>query len=413
MKSIWTKKSVNESVTRVLCGAMLIGAAGTAGIQSAVAADSITAALADGKGSVDLRLRYEGVDQDGMDKSASAVTLRTRLGYATGDYMGVSGFVQMDDVSAIGDENYNSTVNGNTQYPVVADPTGTEVNQAFLKYSAADTTVKWGRQEVVLDNARFVGNVGWRQNAQSYDGLTIANSSVKDLSVVYGYVTNVNRIFGEQSANSDIDTQTHLLNVSYSGLPYGKLTGYAYLLDLTDAPTASNQTTGLRFAGGTAVAEGTKLLYTAEFASQTKYKDGADSIDATYSLVELGVNTAGVTAKLGMEMLGGDGTYGFSTPLATLHAFNGWTDKFLATPANGLVDTYVTVGGKVAGTKLALAYHTFSADEGGADYGTELGLLAAKKFGDHYKVVAKYASYSADSFSVDTDKVWLMGQASF
>lgn len=413
MKTIWAKSSVSEGVSRALLGSVLVAAVGMSAPQATMAADSITEAMAAGKGKIDLRLRYEGVEQDGIDESASALTLRTRLAYISGDYKGVSGFVQMDDVTAIGDEDYNSTVNGNTDYPVVADPVGTEVNQAFLKYVYGDTTVKYGRQEVVLDNARFIGNVGWRQNAQSYDGLTIANTSVEDLAIVYGYVTNVNRIFGESSANSDIETSTHLLNVSYSGLPFGKLTGYGYMLELDDAPTASNKTLGLRFAGKTDVAEGTKLLYTAEFADQSAYKDGADSIDASYSLLELGVSAAGVTAKLGMETLGGDGTYAFSTPLATLHAFNGWTDKFLGTPANGLVDTYVSVGGKLAGTKLMVVYHDFAADEGGDDYGSELGLVAAKKFGKNYKLVGKYASYSADTHSVDTDKLWLMGQASF
>ena len=84
-------------------------------------------------------------------------------------------------------------------------------------------------------------------------------------------------------------------------------------------------------------------------------------------------------------MLGGDGETSFQTPLATKHAFNGWADKFLlATPANGLVDAYLTATGKVAGIKLLATYHMFSSDEGGDDYGSELDLLAVKKFGKNY-----------------------------
>ncbi len=383
---------------------------------SVASAASLTEAVSAGKAGVDLRYRYETVDQTGNTETASASTLRTRLNYATGDYDDFSAFIEFDDVTAFGDIKYNDATGlatAQTKYPVIADPEGTEVNQAKLIYKGMEeTTVTLGRQRVILDNARFVGNVGWRQNEQTYDGLTVANTSLADTSIVYGYVSNVNRIFGEASSKGDIDTKTHLLNVSYSGLKAGKVTGYGYLLDLIDSPAASSSTLGLRFAGGTDVSETVKALYTVEFATQSDYKQGAATIDADYSLIEVGAKASGITAKLGVETLSGDGTYAFSTPLATAHAFNGWADKFLATPAGGLVDTYVKVAGKVSGVKLVGVYHDYASDTGSTDYGTELDLLAAKKIGN-YTVLAKYASYSADSFATDTDKLWLMGQAKF
>jgi hypothetical protein len=269
-----------------------------------------------------------------------------------------------------------------------------------------------GRQSVIFDNARFVGNVGWRQNEQTYDAFTVANTSLKDTAIVYGYVTNVNTIFGEESAKGNVDTDTHLINISYSGLAAGNITAYGYFLDLTNAPAASNSTLGVRFAGATKMNDDVKALYTLEYAKQSDYKGGASTIDADYNLIELGAEFSGVTAMLGYEVLGAD-TSAFYTPLATLHAFNGWADKFLATPANGLVDTYLSVEGKVAGVKLQAVYHDFSADVGSASYGSEVDLLAAKKFGKNYTLLAKYASYSADTLATDTDKMWLMGQAQF
>jgi len=396
--------------------ALLLASALAGANISTASASSLTEAISGGKAGLELRYRFETVEQTGITKDAAASTLRTRLNYVTDDYNDFSAFIEFDDITAFGDIKYNDATGlatAQTNYPVVADPEGTEVNQAKLIYKGLeDTAVTLGRQRVIFDNARFVGNVGWRQNEQTYDGFTVANTSLADTSIVYGYVTNVNRIFGEASPKANIDTNTHLVNVAYSGLNAGKLTGYGYFLDLIDTPAASNSTLGLRFTGGTDVSEAVKALYTVEFATQSDYKDGASTINADYSLIEVGAAASGITVKLAVETLGGDGTYGFSTPLATTHAFNGWADKFLATPANGLVDTYVSVAGKVSGVKLVGVYHDYASDTGGADYGTELNLLAAKKIGN-YTMLAKYASYSADTFATDTDKLWLMGEAKF
>lgn len=394
--------------------AALMAVSAVAGGQAS-AAETLTGALTEGKAGLDFRLRYESVDQAGMAEEATAMTLRSRLDYTTGSYQDITGFVQFDDVTAITDD-YNDATglpSAKTNFPVVADPEGTEVNQAKLSYTGIEgTTITAGRQAVILDNARFVGNVGWRQNEQTYDGLTVVNTSLADTTIVYGYVTNVNRIFGEASSKGDINTETHLFNVGYTGLGLGKLSAYGYFLDLVDAPAASTSTLGMRFAGGAAVGEGVKALYALEYATQSDYKDGAATIDADYNLIEGGLSVNGVTAKIGMEVLGADGS-AFSTPLATAHAFNGWADKFLATPANGLEDTYIKVSTKLAGVKLVAAMHDYSADQGGASYGDELNLLAAKKFGKNYTLLAKYASYSADTHGTDTDKLWLMAQASF
>jgi len=406
-------KNINAlGIQRKLPLAMLISAVSVGSLPLANAA-TMAEAVAGGKAGLDLRYRYETVDIAGSANKAKASTLKTSLSYETGAYEDFGAFLQMDDVTAFGGKKYNSTVNGKTAYPVVADPQGTEVNQAYLAYMGlTDTTLKYGRQMVVLDNARFIGNVGWRQNMQTFDAFTAVNKSLADTAITYGYVTNVNRIFGERSSKGDIKTKTHLVNVSYSGLSAGKLTGYAYLLDLKSA--ASHQDLGVRFIGAAKVSEAAKLLYSAEFAKQSDYKDGAATIDADYNLLEVGVSMAGVTAKLGYEVLGGDGSYAFQTPLATGHAFNGWTDQFLSTPVNGLQDTYLSVAGKLAGVKLVAVYHDFSADSGGGNYGTETDLLAVKKLSDNYTVLAKYGSFAADNVAYkDTDKLWLMAEASF
>src|SRR5690606_12592617 len=103
-----------------------------------------------------------------------------------------------------------------------------------------------------------------------------------------------------------------------------------------------------RFSGKQAVND-LSVLYSAEYALQK-----ADNFDASYLALEGGVLVQGVTLALGYESLGSDdGAYGFQTPLATKHAFNGWADKFLiSTPVDGLTDTYVKVATAVAGVNL-------------------------------------------------------------
>lgn len=398
-------RSCSAVTVLALCG--LLGSV----VPAIAAADSFTDALTGGTPKLDLRLRYENVDQNNALDSADALTLRTRLGYETGKFNGFSAYVEMENVTAIGDDSYNSTQNGKSQYSVVVDPQGTEVNQSYLDYSGfQDTLLRGGRQRIILDNARFVGNVGWRQNEQTYTAASVSNTSLADTTLFYAYLDEIKGINGLAT-----DVHAHLLNARYEGLAFGKLTGYGYLIDYVDAPLLSQQTWGVRLDGSSELS-GFKLLYSAELAKQSDYADGNSNIDADYRLLELGATVSGVTGKVGYELLGADSAFSFETPLATRHAFNGWADIFLNTPdGQGLEDVYVSLGGMLSGVKLLAVYHDFSADRGGADFGSELDLLATKKFGKQYDAGIKYASFDADSASsyVDTDKFWLWGGMSF
>lgn len=372
------------------------------------AADAAAGAIAGGDMKLDLRFRIESVEEDNARRDATASTLRTRLGYLTDEVAGASVYLEMEDIAGAFDEDYDSGSNGRTSYSKVVDPDLTEVNQAYLRYEGLqETTLTMGRQRIILDNARFVGNVGWRQNEQTYDALAVENAALPETTLTYAYVTNVNTITG-----ANTDTETHILNADYDGLAIGRIVPYAYLLD-TGESTADSQTTGLRLTGGVGVSDLVRLLYTAEFARQGDYADAPATVDADYTFAELGLEIEGLTFRLGSETLGGDGVYAFQTPLATKHAFNGWADKFLATPVDGLSDTMFSVSTGLRGARLMAVYHDFSADNGAAEYGTEIDLLAVKKFGPHYTLGLKYAGYDADAHSVDTDKLWAWARAAF
>lgn len=386
------------------------------------AEDAFFDALTGGKVSFSARARYENVDQDGITKDADALTVRTTLGYKTGVFHGFSGFIEMEDVAELGSEHYNDTSNGNTQYPVVVDPKGTEVNQAYLAYNFGENEIKFGRQEITYRNApfhRFVGNVLWRQNHQSYDGVRFTSKALPDTKFEYSYINKINTIFGDEKNtalidNGVIDVSGHLASVQYSGLPIGMLSAYAHLVDYKDVGSISNKIIGARLSGAQPINEGFKVIYTAEYAQQSDYKDGTQQ-DHDYYLAELGGKYKGWLAKVSHEVQEGDGTSSFKTRLGTNHAYQGWADKFLATPAQGLEDTYFTVVGNVLGAKLVAVYHDFETDEGSLDAGEEFDILLQKTFAKHYTMAVKYADYQADDeFGLtDTKKFWLLGQVKF
>ncbi len=419
-------------------------------------------ALAFGKTSLFLRTRYEHVDQDtpvgvapAVVKGAEAITTRFALGYETKAWHGLSAMGQYEGVFHTAGKNFNSGVNGQTDYPLVIDPEGSELNQAWLKYAPSyvpRTAVRAGRQELSLDNQRWVGPVAWRQNWQSFDAVQFTSGYVQNLNFTYVWLDHVHRITGDASPVGDLNFQSsHLINANYKLPDVGSLTAYAYLLDFDEDPRGaaaaqaaitgfrrqSTETFGARVAGPYVIDNDWSLVYTAEYAKQADYGDHNDrDIDASYILGELGAEWRKLSLKVGYELLSGSGDPGdkLSTPLATLHAFNGWADLFLNTPDTGLTDTYVWFAGPIPLTvpwldsfRIGAMWHQFDADEGSATYGTELDLLleyAVKKLDPNLVIGVKYADYNADEGegavfagttqrNLDTEKIWLYGQYSF
>jgi hypothetical protein len=382
---------------------------------TAIAQDDITKALVNGKTSVNLNLRYENVDQENALKQASALTLRTRLTYATGTVNGFSSLIEFEDSrNVFGMDDYKNTLGKNNEYSVIADPETTEVDQMLVQYKQKSFTAKLGRQVITMDNHRFVGHVGWRQDRQTFDGLTFDYKASDNLTLKYGYITQRNRIFAD---GKDIESKDHLINAAYKAKA-GTLTGYSYLLEVDNDTDNALDTYGLRFSGASQL-DKQKITYSFEYAVQDA-DSASTSYSSNYLLAEVGTSVSGLGIKVGYELLGSDdGMYGFSTPLATLHKFNGWSDQFLATPKEGLTDLYASVGGKAAGGKWAVIYHTFNADEASAtvdDLGSEVNAVYTKSFSKNYTAGIKFSAYSAGDAAtgkVDTDKLWVWVNAKF
>jgi hypothetical protein len=399
------KTVVNKFTLSLISAAIL--AAPTAFAGETEHGNSITEALSESTVKVNLRARYEGVDQDGIDKKAAALTLKSRITIATGSYSNFSLGLEVDKVDALVDD-YNSTKNGNTEYPVVVDPQSTDVNQAFIKYANSGFSAVIGRQRVLHNNQRFVGGVGWRQNEQTYDGVR-AQYKADAFLADYSYIQNINDIKG-----GNVKGDFHLVNAKYKINKSHKLAGFAYLLDYDAVANYKNSssTVGALYNGKFG-----KFLVNASLATQSDNGDNPMSYSAMYINAEAGYNFGQVTVIGGYELLGSDdGKVAFNTPLATKHKFNGWADKFLGTPKEGLEDVYLTAKGKVSGVKWAATYHDFSSDEGSIDFGNEIDLVATYQINKNYGVLVKAANYSEGDSGIaptDTNKLWVQMTAKF
>ena len=122
-------------------------------------------------------------------ENAKAHTLRTNFGIESGEYKGLKALVEAQMVTHLGSEKFNSLNNGETGFSTVADPDTVELNRAWVEFSGLpETSIKLGRQFINLNNQRFVGTVGWRQNDQTFDSFTVSNTSIDKLKIQYSYV---------------------------------------------------------------------------------------------------------------------------------------------------------------------------------------------------------------------------------
>ncbi|MGE0773978.1 MAG: alginate export family protein [Sphingomonadaceae bacterium] len=364
--------------------------------------------------SLDARVRFETVDQDNAVADAEALTVRLRPGISLGSG-GFSLLVEGEGTFGIVNH-YNDTnaANGVEPYSVVADPESIELNRAQLQYKSKAVTLTAGRQRINIDDQRFVGSVGWRQNEQTFDA--VSGEGVLGPVLLSGtYAWSQRTIFGNDAGPRHAFSGDYIFLGAGAGVGPLKMKGFAYLLDFdAKEPIAltSTQTYGVRATTGFKIGEKISLDLAASYARQSDYKANPFSYSADYLAAEVGVGFSGFTLTGGYEKLGADNGRAFQTPMATMHKFNGWADLFLTTPNAGLEDIYGGVSVKLPevkalpGLTAALIYHDFGSDVGGADYGSEWDAqIGFKLFGTG--ILLKYADYDADTFGVDTRKIWV------
>jgi hypothetical protein len=374
-----------------LSAVAILSMAGT--FSSTLCADDSFTLFSNTKWNGEVRARYENVDDESNKlNEANANTVRVTLGLEAG-LLGLNGLSMKVDgttVQTIGGLHYNGlNSEGNNKNDTVADPEQTRFTQGYLQYKYGKTTGKVGRQIVNLDNERFIGSVDWRQMPQSLDAVTLTDTSINNLSLYGSYVYSYAQVFDRPTQ----DSKSVLLNASYKVNDMVKVTAYDYMLSLENGGKTTNfaaDTYGLAFTGDIAAA-GAKIAYRAEYAQQgdstfdTPNTNIEGKHDGDYYNLDALANISGILVGAGYEFLSGTDASAantndtFQTPLATLHKFNGWADKFLTTPKGGLCDASATLGytNPTLGKVMAV-YHDFETDKsmgGKSDLGSEWDML--------------------------------------
>lgn len=383
--------------------------------ESSAGARDLWSALRDGQFAVQLRLRPESVSDEAFELNAFASTLSTALGYKTLRWSGFQAFLEGQNVSVAGGDRYNNVGagdlgNGHTDRPVVADPAQTHFNRWWLEFTAGKTSTRAGRQEILFDNHRFVGNVGWRQHHQTYEALTFTSTDIPRTKLTYAFVDRVHRVNGASQDNT-----THLVNASTDLGRVGEFSAYGYFLGFDDQAQAglSTSTVGGQLKGSRPIG-GVKVLYAAQAAVQRNRANNPGTIRANYQTLMVGGQSGWLTLQASWERLSGSPADGqFTTTLATLHAFNGWADKFLKTPTKGLQDLRAMVAGKHGPVSWTARYHDFRSATRSDSYGSEVDLQVTYRSTWSQTFGGKVSLYRADLHASDTSKIWCWTAYSF
>ncbi len=408
--------TTTKMLLRGAAGAACLGWAGAcAAAPPAPPPATLGDAIAGGKLLLEVRARYEFVDQTRtavLTENGEAFTVRTRLGWETAAFKGVKGLVEFEDVRRIGPERYavntpgaaTPPLNGadKVRYPAINDPEVTELNRLQLTWTPSKAfQATAGRQRILIDDQRFIGNAGWRQDEQTFDALRL-DGTWGPVKATYAYVTHVNRVLGEQR---DWDSDSHLANVAWTVAEPLRLEAFAYVLDFGNAAANSSVTKGLK-ASGKAKAGPVALSYNATYANQRDYRRNT----AGYSLDYWGADVAAAygiaTVRAGFESLEGNGVRGFTTPLATTHAFQGWADAFVQAAGgnkgfvDGIEDRNLTLEvkpawrwGGVSKVGVLVRYHDFDGQRTGAAVGREWDAQVQAQVHPRLTAAIKYADF--------------------
>ncbi len=388
-------------------------------------AETFREAFEEGKAHLDFRLRYEDVNSN--NQGAQALTLRSRLSFETLPYELFHAYLEFDDVRAFPDDsNYYSGANSQLDDLLVEDPEGTELNQAWLAYDIVNTLIKFGRQELSLNNERLLGADSWRQNAQTFSALSIQNETLNYTRIQFVQLNEVQTNQDKELASSHQDINAKMLNLNYRGFWLSDLSLYAlWISDHPDQRQWETSTYGVNLKGK--LGGDFSVDYELGFAQQEDAGANPFNYSVGYSLIDIMFGYQGFKLKTGYERLGASSTGYYVTPLGSLHEFQGASDQFakngLGNLETGIQDGYIGVGYeldlKVLNSEMPLdvsvTYHNFDVDRtvnNMSHLGEEWTIRAGIENAD-YRMLVQFSDYHADHFSQDDRLLWFSLGLSF
>lgn len=370
-----------------------------------------------------VRPRYEHVeDKNNNLKDADALTLRTVIGLKTEEIFikNLKGYIEATNVSGI-IRNYSPE---NSKYDLVPDPDNTRITQAYLAYTINKTTFEAGRRFVNIDDHRFIGNVDWRQMPQSFGILAISDKTIPNTDILVAAVYERLAIVDSFNTKWHLDKAPLIFDINYKPTNWLKIKPFAYLI------TDVHNTYGLKLSG-TKEYGSSKFSYVATYAKQSDpyQKDNLPAkpkIDTNYWKL-------GLKSNVKKFILGAEHTHfgdkngksnGFSTPLATLHKFDGWSDVLLQGANSGFdygLNEYVISGGYESAYfgEFVVSYLIFKSSKSspnGKDIGDEIDIAYSKELAKRVSFLVKAAFYNGKNGyytngnligAKDVNKYWL------
>ncbi len=414
-------------------------------------------------GSIRPRVEYvdEGAQGQAVNKSKTHTTMQTRINVKATVNENVSAFIQIQDVRTWGGELGSN--GAGTGAPPSLTRTGTstsgqlDVHQAYFIVKDAlgsGINLKIGRQEMVFDEARLIGNIGWIQQAQTFDAVR-ADTKVGGLGLTAFYAqtraVDTHPTLSQTLVAGSLGRESHFFGARGTIGLGGKdrITAYYY--------GAANPTRNGTTVGSTVNVYDnlqTVGLYAAKTISGIRFRvDGAYQFGDVNPTMDVSAYmlTAAISTKLDIAegakiafwadyLSGDDGTdpltqKSFFTPYATNHKFYGHIDKFLQNPGHGLID--LVLKGTLKATpklKFQAAAHKFIAAETNTttgmlndDLGSEIDIDLAYALAANTKVRMGYSHYFKGDLNpglannggvtgdtgLDSNWAWLMFQMKF
>jgi hypothetical protein len=372
--------------------------------------------LKEGKISFSTRWRFESFERDGapFTGTAQAPTWRIALGYETPEYHGFSAFAQGESVIVTGPANYSVPLlppQNHPNLPAILDPKSLQMNQAYVKWehhiSDINLSLTVGRQELALNDGRFLSYSFWRQVHGAFDAVRLETDLPNNFSFTYAFINRFYRQDSDKATDGEEPMHTDMVNLTWNKADKINASLYGLLLNFRGAAqfATSSQTYGVRVTGPYQFNPDWSLLYVAEYAKQKNYGTNPNKVNENYYLGEIGPGWRDFSLKAGYAVLGGrSATDLLTTPLAPPR--NGWTDLFFNNPSipsgSGLQAAYINASGPIRfldGAVATLIYYDYHSDYPHTHYGSELDsslTYKIKRISNRWEVGWRFGRYWSD-----------------
>ena len=422
---LWTHILVMEPCVRVLrpkrnavrTAALLAGAlaAAVAVAQQPEDAFSLGESLARGRFTLELRPRYNRIEESVYPETTQGGTVRASAGWRSAPYRGLRLTVEAIHADHFGSKSFNDdpALLGVSPYPLLPDPRYTGLNQAHVEYAGLEgLRLRVGRQIVRVDNQRWVSDNDFRQIPQVFDGISLVHTGVENVELAAAHYWRVRSTSGVSAS-----LKLSVLRAAWNPLPGHSLSAYGYFHDqaqngaFTGFADNSYRVAGAKAEGASRALGSIEVPYIVEYAQQRPYADGNARVNANYWRAGAGLASAHWTLRFDQEVKGSnEGRYGLQMPLTDFYAFNGWTLHFFNTPRQGLRDRWLTLRYALGPVTLHGETHRFHSDRGGIDLGREHDLGVTYVLNENSVVRLQHARYEPGAANPDDPtirKTWL------